>query len=88
MITINPSEAVPINPPPPPPTLHMADFRLKLLAAGLLEQMETFMAGPDVSPECKILWEYSTQVYRNDPLLNQMAAAMGFTEAQIDEFFN
>ena len=86
-MSIDFDQAVPINPPPPPPILHMADFRLALLAAGLLEQVETFMAGPDVSPECKILWEYATQVHRDDQYLNQMAGAMGFTDADLDAVF-
>jgi len=76
-----------VPPPPPPPILPIVRFRLNLLAAGYLEQVEAFMAGPVATLEQKILWEYSTEVSRDDPTLAALAEALGFTEAQIDEVF-
>jgi len=87
MSDIDFSQAVPITPPPPPPTMHMADFRLALHAAGLLEQVETFMAGSDATKQQQILWKYSTEVHRNDPILLGAAAAMGFSDEDLDGVF-
>lgn len=87
MITIKPSEAEPINPPPPPPRLSMAAFRLALHRLGLLAQVEAFMASPVATVEQKILWEYSTEVSRDDPTLAALSEALGFTKAQGDEIF-
>jgi len=81
------SRAEPINPPPPPPRLSMAAFRLALHRLGLLAQVEAFMASPVATVEQKILWEYSTEVSRDDPTLAALAEAQGFTEAQIDAVF-
>ena len=67
--------------------MHRADFLLALLAAGFLPQVEAFMAGPDVSQECKILWNNTTMFHRNDPLLNQMAGVLGFTDEDLDRVF-
>ena len=81
------SKAEPINPPPPPPRLSMAAFRLALHRLGLLAQVEAFMGSPVTTVEQKILWEYSTEVSRDDPTLAALAEALGFTDAQIDEVF-
>jgi hypothetical protein len=35
----------------------------------------------------RITWEYSIEFQRNNPLLNAMATALGFTQQQIDELF-
>ncbi len=67
--------------------MHRADFLLALHRDGFLTPIETFIASPDASPECKILWNNTTMFHRNDPLLNQMAEAMGYTDAQIDAVF-
>lgn len=67
--------------------MQMADFRLALFRGSYLEQVEAYMDGPDVSPECKILWEYATEVHRTDATLNQMAAAMGFSDEDLDGVF-
>jgi len=67
--------------------MHMADFRLSLLSNGFLEQVETAMDSPDMPKEAKILWEYSTTVHRNDPILNQVKAQLGFTDADLDLVF-
>ena len=67
--------------------MNMADFRLSLLSNGFLEQVETAMESPDMPKEAKILWEYATIVNRNDPILNQVKAQLGFTDAELDLVF-
>ena len=67
--------------------MHMADFRLSLLSNGFLEQVETAMESPDMPKDAKILWEYATTVNRNDPILNQVKAQLGFTDADLDLVF-
>lgn len=68
--------------------MHMADFRLSLLSNGFLEQVETAMKSPDMPKEAQILWEYATTVNRNDPILNQVKAQLGFTDADLDLVFD
>ena len=67
--------------------MHMADFRLSLLSNNFLEQVETAMDSPDMPKEAKILWEYSTTVHRNDPILNQVKAQLGLTDQDLDLVF-
>jgi len=67
--------------------MHMADFRLSLLSNGFLEQVETAMDSPDMPKEAKIFWEYAIMVNRNDPILNQVKAQLGFTDADLDLVF-
>ena len=67
--------------------MHMADFRLSLLSNGFLEQVETAMTDPAMPQEAKILWEYSTTVHRNDPILNQVKAQLGLTDQDLDLVF-
>jgi hypothetical protein len=67
--------------------MHMADFRLALLSNGFLEQVETAMENPEMPRDAKILWEYSTTVHRNDPILNQVKAQLGFTDEDLDLVF-
>jgi hypothetical protein len=72
-----------------PQSLSPRQARLALLAAGLLDQVEAIIAsmpGPD-GQAARITWDYATEVRRDDPLLGQMADALGLTEEQIDNLF-
>jgi hypothetical protein len=77
----------PGNPPPEQPVaaLSMAGFRLALHRLGFLSRIENYM---DEAPiEHRILWEYSTEVHRSDPVLAELATALGFSSSDLDAVF-
>lgn len=71
--------------PPIPQSVTMRQARLALLGAGLLDTVETAIAG--AGPAAKIEWEYAQEVQRAAGLVPAMAIALGMTEAQIDALF-
>lgn len=65
-------------------------MRIALVMSGI--SIETVEAMIDSLPEpqksiTRITWEYSTEFQRTNPLLVQMAPALGLTEAQVDQMF-
>ena len=73
------------QPVPIPQSVTMRQARLALLGAGLLDTVETAIAG--VGPAAKIEWDYATEVQRASGLVPAMATALGLTEDQIDALF-
>lgn len=59
--------------------------RLALLAAGLLDQVQT--AVDAAGGATKIAWEYATEISRDDPLISDIGAALGIGSDQIDALF-
>lgn len=60
-------------------------FKLQLLAAGLLDQVEAWIA---TQPRAvQIAFEYSGTFVRDEPMMQAGFAALGFTEQQVDDFF-
>jgi hypothetical protein len=75
-----------INPPSPPVTSVSArQFKLQLLSAGLLDQVDAWIKAQ--SKAVQIAYEYSGTFVRTEPMMAAGFAAMGFTEEQIDAFF-
>lgn len=73
-------------PPAEIPVITMRQARLALLDAGLLATVDGYISGqPDES--IKIYWDYSTEVHRDNPLVNQILTALGKTSAEIDALF-
>lgn len=70
---------------PTPQTVTILQIRLALLAAGLLDQLEAFVATQDRAVQ--LGWEYALEFQRGDQTLVAMAAAFGLTPDQIDELF-
>ena len=70
---------------PVPKQVTMRQARLALLGAGLLDTVETAIAG--AGPAAKIEWEYAQEVQRAAGLVPAMATALGMSEAQIDALF-
>lgn len=70
---------------PSPDKVTMRQFRLELLARGLLDSVNT--AASNAGPEIAIEWEYGSDVERNHPMINSIGAGLGLTERQIDEIF-
>lgn len=74
-----------IVPAPVPQVITPRQCRILLLQQGLLPQVEAMVAAGDDAT--RITWEYAVEFQRNDPLLLAMAAGLGLTEQQLDEFF-
>jgi len=66
-------------------TLSPAQFRLNLLEIGELDSVEAMI--PQAPKEVQILWEYANSFERLHPALIQLAAAMGYTDEQLDALF-
>jgi hypothetical protein len=87
-------EAVPpelpvYSPPSSPQVVTMRQARLALHAAGLLDQVTAAVAampGPE-GDAARIEWEFSSTVERSRPLVQSLAAALGWSEAQLDALF-
>lgn len=76
-----------INPPPPPVTSVSArQFKLQLLASGLLDQVDAWIKSQGRAMQ--IAYEYSGTFVRTEPMMASGFAAMGFTDEQIDAFFS
>ncbi|WP_290906245.1 hypothetical protein [Aquabacterium sp.] len=93
----NIQHAAVIAPPPPPPVLvngvpqevTMRQAQLALLGAGLLDAVDVAIAAipGDAGRAAQITWTKSSAVRRDNPLIAQLSAALGLTDAQIDGLF-
>lgn len=80
----------PAPPAPVPQSVSMRQARLALLQAGLLDQVDEAIAAiedPTARREAEITWNYSTDVERDAPLVEQLAASFGLTPEQVDDLF-
>ncbi|WP_064696056.1 hypothetical protein [Rhizobium aegyptiacum] len=73
------------NKPLPVASVSARQFKLQLLAAGLLDGVDAWVA--QQSRDVQIAYEYSGTFVRNSPMMEIGFAAMGFTPQQIDGFF-
>lgn len=71
--------------PPTVESVSARQFKLQLLAAGLLDSVEAWVASQ--SRAVQIAFENSGTFVRTEPMMAAGFAAMGVTEEQIDEFF-
>lgn len=74
-----------LNDPPPVDSVSARQFKLRLLASGLLDQVDAWIATQ--SKAVQIAYEYSGTFVRTEPMMAAGFAAMGFSEEQIDAFF-
>ena len=83
-----PPPAVEAGPPPPAPvplTITPLQARRALRAAGLLSTVNAWIAAQ--AEDVQEAWEYCVEVRRDNALIAGAQAALGLTEAQIDELF-
>lgn len=66
-------------------TVSSRQFKLQLLAAGLLDQVGAWVA--QQPRDIQIAYEYSGAFVRSSPMMMEGFAIMGFTAKQIDDFF-
>lgn len=82
---------VELTPPPKPESVTPAQIRIWLLSNGIeLETVAGMIAAiPDetIRKIAQVRWEYGLVVLRDDPLVQQMGAALGFTTEQMDAAF-
>jgi len=79
----------PPKPVPVPQSVTMRQARLALHAAGLLAGVDAAIASMDepAKTAAAIEWEYASEVERNAGLVPAMAAALGMSDADIDDLF-
>lgn len=85
----------PYEPPPPPAieelraraSLTPMQFMLALEDMGLYDSVEAFVNDPETPKKIKIMWAKASSFDRLNPELVQMAAAMNFTDEQLDAVF-
>lgn len=74
-------------PPPPsvPDRVTARQFKLQLLTAGLIDDVEAWIATQDRAVQ--IAYEYSGTFVRDEPMMQAGFTALGFTSQEVDEFF-
>ena len=78
----------PPEPPPPEPVpqrVSALQARRALLAAGILDQVEAAIARQPRAVQ--ITWEYATEIHRDDPMLIEVAQAIGLNTNTLDDLF-
>jgi hypothetical protein len=80
-----PADAMPTVDPRLQMQLTPTQLRLKLLALGLLDDVEEAVKN---NRELGIWWEYSTVIERLNPLVIQVATMLGKDEEWLDGFFS
>lgn len=71
--------------PTGPTSVSARQFKLQLLSAGLLDQVNAWIATQPRSVQ--IAFEYSGSFVRGEPMMAAGFSAMGFADPQIDAFF-
>lgn len=82
-------EIVQYDPPAPEPYIpsrvSSRQFKLQLFYAGLIDQVEAWIAQEDRAS--RITYETSQEFDRNDPTMQLGFSELGFQDEQIDQFF-
>ncbi|RWO57386.1 MAG: hypothetical protein EOS14_23965 [Mesorhizobium sp.] len=68
-----------------PDRVSARQFKLQLLSAGLLAEVEAWIASQGAAVQ--IAYDNSGSFVRSDPTMQAGFAALGFTGAQVDAFF-
>lgn len=72
-------------PPIVPAVVTMRQARLALFYAGLIDAVNA--AVQKAPPPDQIWWEYSTDVHRNHPIVDEITKGLGMTPEQVDQLF-
>lgn len=73
------------EPAPPVTSVSARQFKLQLLAAGLIDDVEAWVQAQDRA--IQIAYANSGTFVRGEPMMQQGFTDLGFTSAQIDAFF-
>ncbi|MBB6224576.1 hypothetical protein [Rhizobium leguminosarum] len=74
-----------LNKPLPVAAVSARQFKLQLLAAGLLDNVDAWVA--QQPRDVQIAYEYSGTFVKDSPMMAAGFAAMGFAPQQIEQFF-
>lgn len=58
-----------------------------LTQAGLMPQIEAIMQNPETSVIVNLAWQDALEFRRTSLVINDLAAALGLTETQVDDLF-
>lgn len=70
---------------PSPSSVSARQFKLQLLAAGLIDGVDAWVA--QQPRDVQIAYEYSGTFVKDSPMMQEGFTAMGFTTQQLDAFF-
>jgi hypothetical protein len=72
-----------------PKTASPVRLRLALLEMGLLDSVQAYFDSLDDTVKAKIaiIWEYSTEINKGHPLIQNMVEGMEMLEETLDEIF-
>lgn len=73
--------------PAVPQSVSRFQARAALHLAGLLDQIEATMTDPETDPLARLAWHDARDFHRDSPTVAAMAAALGLSDAQLDELF-
>lgn len=73
-------------PPAPPDRASARQFKLQLLAEGILEQVEAWVAAQGKA--IQLAYDNSNEFVRDEPMMQAGFRALGFPPEQIDAFFS
>lgn len=76
-------------PPQPPKKVTMRQARLAIHAEGMLDRVESAINALDepARTESRIEWDYSSEVFRDNPFVKMLGQSLGLTDDRIDEIF-
>jgi len=72
-------------PEPVPQKVSALQARRALLAADMLDQVEATIAQQPRA--VRLAWEYATEIHRDDPMLIEVAQAIGLNTNTLDDLF-
>ena len=78
-------EGFDLDAPPVPASVSPRQARLAIESAGLTAQVEA--AVESAGTAARIAWDYALEVRRDDPLLVQLATALGLSDGDLDQLF-
>lgn len=61
--------------------------KVALLNAGILNNVETIINGPNADVLARLAWDNAKEWRRLSPMILSLATAIGLTDAQVDELF-
>lgn len=86
-VVVTPYVAPPPQPTPVPPEVSRFQARAALLQAGLLDDIEAYMADPATDPFVKLAWQDAQVFKRNSPTVLSLQPLLGLTDGQLDDLF-
>ena len=84
---LTPCEVIPLPSAPIPQSVTRFQAKAALLGAGLLAQVDAYMALPDTPMVTKLAWTETQDFERGSPTVAGLSALLGLTSEQVDALF-